>query len=232
MERDFKGVFSRRALARCATHCAILAIGLGLAGDLQAAGGRSGGGGGGGGRGGAPVMGGARGVGPRAGAQFRSGAGAPRFSPQARNFSRNGAVVNGQFGAGTARAFSASRENRHHRRFNRQFLTYPDSSYPYYPYYPPTYDYGTEAQYYDAPLYYSDAYIGGNAIGGSAATAYDASAVREVQAELARRGYYQGEVDGIMGQLTRQAITVFQRDNHITATGRITPAVLARLGLR
>jgi len=50
-----------------------------------------------------------------------------------------------------------------------------------------------------------------------------------VQEALARRGYYAGEVDGVIGPETRSAIQEFQRDNGLSVTGRITPQLLQAL---
>jgi Putative peptidoglycan binding domain len=53
----------------------------------------------------------------------------------------------------------------------------------------------------------------------------------DVQQGLASRGYYDGHVDGIVGDDTREAITDFQRDNNLPVTGYITRALLKALGL-
>ena len=42
-----------------------------------------------------------------------------------------------------------------------------------------------------------------------------------VQAELARRGYYRGPVDGVLGPESRSAIRSFQARNGLPVTGRI-----------
>jgi peptidoglycan hydrolase-like protein with peptidoglycan-binding domain len=42
-----------------------------------------------------------------------------------------------------------------------------------------------------------------------------------VQAELARRGYYRGSVDGVLGPESRDAIRSFQARNGLPVTGRI-----------
>jgi peptidoglycan hydrolase-like protein with peptidoglycan-binding domain len=52
---------------------------------------------------------------------------------------------------------------------------------------------------------------------------------RQVQEALSRLGYYQGDVDGIFGRLTRDAIRRFQKDIGAEATGRLTAEEATRL---
>ena len=47
--------------------------------------------------------------------------------------------------------------------------------------------------------------------------------VRGVQLKLHEKGYYDGEIDGIPGPKTRAALSEYQRDNNIEATGRLNP---------
>ena len=53
-----------------------------------------------------------------------------------------------------------------------------------------------------------------------------------VQAELARHGYYQGPLDGVIGAGTRRAIREYQRDHGLPVTGEITPELLDAMKLR
>ena len=55
--------------------------------------------------------------------------------------------------------------------------------------------------------------------------------VVDVQAQLNRRGYNAGPVDGAMGPQTSSAIAQFQRDRGLRVTGDINEAVLRSLGL-
>ena len=48
-----------------------------------------------------------------------------------------------------------------------------------------------------------------------------ASLVAEVQRRLARAGYYQGSIDGILGPQTRRAIRAYERDHSMPAYGMI-----------
>ena len=72
---------------------------------------------------------------------------------------------------------------------------------------------------YDAPIYgYNDL--------------EPAQVIANVQAELQRNGYYQGELDGQFGPQTRRALLDFQRDNGLTVTGEIDEDTLSALGLQ
>jgi hypothetical protein len=53
----------------------------------------------------------------------------------------------------------------------------------------------------------------------------------DVQRRLARRGYYHGAIDGIVGPGTRSAIAEFQGDHGQEPTGLITQQVVNSLGL-
>lgn len=53
----------------------------------------------------------------------------------------------------------------------------------------------------------------------------------EVQQALARQGYYNGPIDGILGGMTRGAIQRFQADHGLVATAAIDEPTLSSLGL-
>ncbi len=53
----------------------------------------------------------------------------------------------------------------------------------------------------------------------------------QVQADLARDGYYNGPVDGLVGPGTQAAIAAYQRDNGLRVTGTITNGLLRSLGI-
>jgi peptidoglycan hydrolase-like protein with peptidoglycan-binding domain len=59
----------------------------------------------------------------------------------------------------------------------------------------------------------------------------DPALVREVQIELAERGYYHGELDGIAGKGTRQAVRDFQADAGLDVTGAVDQNLLSELRL-
>jgi Putative peptidoglycan binding domain len=52
-----------------------------------------------------------------------------------------------------------------------------------------------------------------------------------VQEELARAGYYDGPIDGLLGPMTREAIAAYQADNGLAITSAIDEPTLATLGL-
>jgi hypothetical protein len=54
--------------------------------------------------------------------------------------------------------------------------------------------------------------------------------VANVQAALQAQGYYHGEVDGLLGPLTRAALADYQRDHKLYTTAAIDEPTLASLG--
>jgi Putative peptidoglycan binding domain len=57
------------------------------------------------------------------------------------------------------------------------------------------------------------------------------STVAAVQEQLARQGYYRGELDGIFGPETRRAIIRYQSDHGLGVTGRVNMDTLHALGV-
>lgn len=57
------------------------------------------------------------------------------------------------------------------------------------------------------------------------------SQTRTVQTKLKRWGYYTGKVDGIYGNLTRQAVRLFQQKNKLAVDGIVGPKTAAALGM-
>jgi hypothetical protein len=55
--------------------------------------------------------------------------------------------------------------------------------------------------------------------------------IANVQAALQQQGYYQGEVDGLLGPLTRAAIADYQRDHGLYTTSAIDRPTLESLGM-
>jgi hypothetical protein len=106
----------------------------------------------------------------------------------------------------------------HHRNqfffgFNFAAFGFPDWWYPWYPYYGYPYDYA----YSDYSPVYDYRYWSG------LATA--------VQTQLAARGYYHGQIDGVIGSESREAIRAFQTAEGLTVTGMIDPRLLKALNL-
>jgi hypothetical protein len=85
----------------------------------------------------------------------------------------------------------------------------------------PAWGYSQSAAYYayDGPIY-----VGQRAVPPD-------QVVADVQAVLQDMGYYKGEVDGLLGPLTRQALTAYQADNGLAATAAIDEPTLDSLEL-
>jgi hypothetical protein len=88
-------------------------------------------------------------------------------------------------------------------------------------YWYPAWGYNPSAQYYayDGPIYV-----------GHRAEPPD-KVIADVQAVLQEMGYYTGEVDGLLGPLTREALTAYQSDNGLTTTAAIDQPTLDSLGM-
>ncbi|HET9368572.1 MAG TPA: peptidoglycan-binding domain-containing protein [Candidatus Udaeobacter sp.] len=100
-------------------------------------------------------------------------------------------------------------------------------AYNYYPYgyYPSPYDY--DPGYYDSGVYQNEEYYGQNGYGDSAD-----STVAAAQQQLAREGYYRGQIDGVVGPETRRAVARYQSSHGLRVTGALTADTLEALGLR
>ena len=57
------------------------------------------------------------------------------------------------------------------------------------------------------------------------------SEVTQIQTKLKRWGYYNGNIDGIYGTQTLEAVKYFQRKNGLTVDGIAGPATLATMGI-
>src|SRR6266487_2229110 len=88
-------------------------------------------------------------------------------------------------------------------------------------YWYPAWGYNPSAEYYayDGPIYV-----------GQRAEPPD-RVIADVQTELQQMGYYQGEVDGLLGPMTRQALTDYQADQGLTTTAVIDEPTLNSLGM-
>ncbi len=53
-----------------------------------------------------------------------------------------------------------------------------------------------------------------------------------VQSKLASEGYYHGQVDGVIGSGSIEAIRRLQANHGLTMTGKIDPKLLKALGIR
>jgi hypothetical protein len=86
-----------------------------------------------------------------------------------------------------------------------------------FPWWYPYYDYPYDYSYYDYGAAYDYQYWNDLAV--------------SVQSELARRGYYQGAIDGVIGSGSREAIRAFQAAQGLPVTGVIDRKVLKTLGI-
>jgi hypothetical protein len=88
-------------------------------------------------------------------------------------------------------------------------------------YWYPAWGYSPSAQYYayDGPIYV-----------GQRAQPPD-QVIADVQAELQEMGYYKGEVDGLLGPLTREALAGYQADQGLATTSSIDEPTLDSLGM-
>jgi len=65
-----------------------------------------------------------------------------------------------------------------------------------------------------------------------ASTAVTQDTIRQVQSSLQRDGYYkQGNVDGVWGVGTENAVQAFQRDHSLTASGQLDVPTLQAMNL-
>lgn len=88
-------------------------------------------------------------------------------------------------------------------------------------YWYPAWGYDERAAYYpyDGPIY-----------SGPSARPFD-QVVADVQSALQQQGYYHGEVDGLLGPLTRQALAEYQRAQGLYTTETIDQPTLQSLGM-
>ena len=53
--------------------------------------------------------------------------------------------------------------------------------------------------------------------------------VKQIQKALCGAGYHVGVIDGVFGQMTEDAVLMFQKDKGLTSDGIVGPATLAKL---
>lgn len=118
---------------------------------------------------------------------------------------------------------------------NGFWFIYDAGFYPYDYWYPYGYGYYTPDYYphdYDPGVYQGGDvdYYGQGAYDSS--EQYADSTVTAVQRQLARQGYYRGEIDGIFGAETRRAVVRYQSDQGLRVTGNLNADTLRALGLQ
>jgi len=113
---------------------------------------------------------------------------------------------------------------------NGFWFIYDTGFYPYDYWYP--YGYYGSAYYpydYDPGVYEGGAdYYGQGAYDSS--EQYADSTVATAQEQLARQGYYRGEIDGVFGPETSRAVTRYQSDHGLRVTGSLNTDTLHALG--
>jgi hypothetical protein len=62
--------------------------------------------------------------------------------------------------------------------------------------------------------------------------AQSSATIRDAQQSLKDKGMYDGPVDGINGPLTRAAVSKYQKQQNISADGRLGPKTLDTLGVK
>jgi len=111
--------------------------------------------------------------------------------------------------------------NWYHQHYQRVELIGGGYYYMNNGYWYPAWGYSPSEQYYayDGPIYV-----------GHRSEPPD-QVIADVQASLQEMGYYTGEVDGLLGPLTRQALTAYQEDNGLYTTAAIDEPTLDSLGM-
>lgn len=121
------------------------------------------------------------------------------------------------------RSYRPERHDRdwYHSRYQRVELVGGGYYYWNNGYWYPAWGYAPQAEYYayDAPIYV-----------GQRAEPPD-KVIANVQATLQEMGHYKGEVDGLLGPLTREALTAYQAEQGLVATAVIDQPTLDSLGM-
>jgi peptidoglycan hydrolase-like protein with peptidoglycan-binding domain len=65
----------------------------------------------------------------------------------------------------------------------------------------------------------------------AAASAFDHDDVNKVQQSLSDKGLYHGQIDGLMGPQTRQAIREYQKSENLPVTSRLDTETAGKLGV-
>lgn len=148
-------------------------------------------------------------------------------APRPRSFNNN----QGPLAAQQTRNWSRNRDHNWRgqrcRWQNNSWVIIGPWFYPWaYGYYP----YGAYS-YYDNG-YYDDGYAANEYSQSEYDSVNPDSIVSQVQAALAREGYYHGAIDGSLGPATRNALRRYQQNQGLDVTGRIDRPIIEALGLR
>ena len=127
----------------------------------------------------------------------------------------------------------------HHCRFiNGSWVIFNLGFYPWWPYWYPydyyaydyyPYSYSYDPGYYDSGVYQGEEYYDQN--GYDSSDQNTDSTIAAAQEQLARQGYYRGEIDNVLGPETRRAIARYQSNHGLRVTGNLTTDTLQALGL-
>lgn len=129
--------------------------------------------------------------------------------------------------------------NGHHCRFiNGSWVIFDFGFYPWWPYWYPydyypydyyPYSYSYDPGYYDSGVDQGEEYYDQNGYDSSDQNTDSTTAA--AQEQLARQGYYRGEIDNVLGPETRRAIARYQSNHGLRVTGNLTTDTLQALGL-
>lgn len=164
----------------------------------------------------------------------RLGNGTRTFANRSRGASQERVIA--RYSANWRRNWDRGRDHwwRGHRCHFRNGFWFIYDPWPIYPY---GYGYGLYpyAPYYESAYYDDGSYaMDDNAVApdSSRSESEGDARVSDVQSALAREGYYDGAIDGVLGPATRNALRRYQRDHGLDATGGITSGVIQALRLR
>ena len=101
----------------------------------------------------------------------------------------------------------------------------------------PSYGYGYGYDYYPYDgysdgAYYEETYAAEPAAYTNQPEHESGSRVSDIQSALAREGYYDGPIDGQLGNGTRRALRNYQRNHGLEVTGEINQPLIQALRLR
>ena len=154
---------------------------------------------------------------PRLSANSRLSADSRRFSANRRNtLAAQGITDQGRVVARASRNWNRSRDHNwhgHRCRWHNNSWVIIDPWFWGYGYGWGGYPYGYS--------YYDDGYAPEEYAQSDYDTGYGDSSVSQVQAALAREGYYHGAIDGSIGPATRNALRRFQRDRGFDPPARL-----------
>ena len=171
-----------------------------------------------------------------------------RFAGRTNRFADPGRFGNGRFGRGGR--FEGREGERREREFffrHNFFVGFDFGAFGWWPWwgwggpwwwswggdggYPYPYDDYGYYPYYGDPQGYASQDNGSQYNGSQYDAEYWNNLAMSVQTKLADQGYYHGQVDGVIGSGTIEAVRKFQADHGLARTGKIDPKLLNALGI-